>query len=541
MSFDFIIVGGGSSGCVLASRLSENPDTSVVLIESGPRDTNPWIHVPATFFKVNRGQREMVRHQSAPQMELGGRGFLLPQGSVLGGGSSVNAMLYIRGQAEDYDAWARMGCRDWSFDDVLPVFRDLEGNDSLDDDYHGTQGALSVSSPSHRHPLSEKFVTACEEAGLPRTSDFNGATQEGVGFFQTTTRKGRRCSSARAFLSPAMKRPNLTIRTGTRVARVLIKEGRATGVELETGQEITANREVVLTAGALVTPTILMRSGIGPGAHLQDMTVEVHRDLPGVGRNLQDHVAVPIEARLKEPVSIFGHDKGLRGARHMAHYLLTRKGLLSSNILECGGFVDTDGTGRPDVQFHFMPAFSLTTGGDQETGHGIGFSACVLRPQSRGTVRLHSADPGRPIDLRPNVLTARSDVLTLMRGLRLGLDILQTPTMRNIIEKRTLPKPSMDTDAALEAHIADTSKTVFHPVGTCRMGPADDAQAVVDPQLRVYGVDRLRVADASVMPTIVSGNTNAAAIMIAERAARFISRGCGDAPDAGADGGAGRR
>ncbi|MBL4758372.1 MAG: GMC family oxidoreductase N-terminal domain-containing protein [Rhizobiales bacterium] len=522
MTYDYIIVGGGSAGCVLAARLSENPATQVALIESGRRDTNPWIHIPATFFRVNRGDKEMTQYRGEPQEELGGRGFHLMQGNVIGGGSSVNALIYVRGQADDYATWSQMGCRNWSYDDVLPVFRDMEGNDTFNDEYHGTNGALGVSAPQFRHPLCEMFLAAAEEAGLPRNPDFNGAIQDGMGFYQVTTRNGRRSSAAKAFLTPVLGRKNLQVLTETRVARILLHQGRATGVELENGQKLEARGEVVLTAGALVTPAILMRSGLGPAAHLKDMGVDVIGDLSGVGQNLQDHVAVPIEARLKEPISVFGHDRGLRAVKHMAQYIATRKGLLSSNILQCGGFIDTANTGRPDIQFHFMPAFSLATDGTRETGHGLGFSACVLRPQSRGQLQLRSADPKDPILLQANVLSARADVITMLRGLKLGLKILETNTMRDIISERTKPAGDTQSEAMLEAHIAAHAKTVFHPVGTCRMGAADDSQAVVDPELRVRGIKGLRVADASVMPNIISGNTNAATMMIAERAARFM-------------------
>ena len=522
MKYEYIIVGGGTSGCLLASRLSKNSEKRVLLIESGRRDTSPWIHIPATFFKVNRGHREMVRYQGEPQKELAGKGFLLPQGNVLGGGSSVNAMLYVRGQSEDYDHWARTGCPNWSYQEVLPVFRDLEQNDTFEDEYHGKQGELGVSFPNHRHPLCKKFVKACEQTGLTRTADFNGQNQEGVGFYQTTTLKGRRCSSAKAFLKPALKRKNLTVMTETYVARVVIKNGLATGVELTNGQILEANNEVILTAGALITPSIMMRSGLGPGQHLKDHGIPVNLDLPGVGQNLQDHAASPIEARLKNPISLYGHDRGWKGAGHMARYVLTRKGLLTSNIFECGGFVDTAGSGRPDIQFHFMPSFSLTTSGDHESGHGIGFSACVLRPQSRGEVRLRSSDPDNGIELSPNIMSAEDDLSTMVRGLKLGLRILETQTMKDIVETRTMPEGESVSTEKLKEHIAHTAKTVFHPVGTCKMGSTDDTLAVVDNQLRVHGIDRLRIADASVMPTIVSGNTNAPTLMIAERASRFI-------------------
>jgi choline dehydrogenase-like flavoprotein len=523
VTFDYIIIGGGSAGCVLANRLSANPDNRVALIESGPWDRNPWIHIPGTFFRVNRGDREVIKYRGEPQPELNGREFLLPQGHVIGGGSSINAMLYIRGQAEDYDTWAQMGCRGWSYDEVLPAFRAVEDNDTFDDEYHGRGGELGVSSPRHRHPLCERFLTAAEQIGLRRTDDFNGATQEGMGFFQTTTRGGRRSSAARAFLKPALKRSNLQVFVDSDVARVTLEDRRATGVELTDGRQLSASQEVVLTAGALATPGIMMRSGLGPAAHLREMGIEVLRDMPGVGENFQDHVAVPIEARLKDPISIEGQDRGLRAVMQATRYLAFRRGLLSSNILECGGFVDTGNLGRPDIQYHFMPAFSLTSDGKRAEGHGLSFSACLLRPESRGQVRLQSADPEAPIVLHANILKERADMLGMLRGLRLGLDILDAPALREVVSERRIPDPGDLSDSELEAHVAQEAKTVFHPVGTCRMGRKDDPMAVVDSQLRVTGIKGLRIADASVMPTIVSGNTNAPVMMIAERAAGFIA------------------
>lgn len=521
-TFDYIIVGGGSSGCVMANRLSEDPTTRVLLVEAGRRDVSPWIHIPATFFRVNRGGRDVIMYKGETQQELAGRAYMVPQGYVIGGGSSINAMLYVRGQAEDYDTWAQMGCTGWSYSDVLPVFRALEDNRQFEDDWHARGGPLTVSGPRHRHPLSEVFLQAATEVGLRSNADFNGRCQEGMGYYQTTTRDARRCSAAVAFLRPAMRRANLTVMTETQVTRLRIEKGRVTGIQLGDGRVITATQEVVLTAGALATPVLLLRSGIGPAAHLRDLGIEVAADLQGVGENFQDHVAVPIEARLRDPISIYGQDRGIRAAIHMARYVVTRSGLLTSNVLECGGFVDTAGTGRPDVQFHFMPGFSTGPGGKPEPGHGVSFSACTLRPRSRGRVRLRSARPEDPMLFEANVLSDPEDQATLIRGLRLGLKLLETRAMRQVIAERFIPAPGEVDDEILRAHIAERSKTVFHPVGTCRMGRDDDSGAVVDVRLRVRGIAGLRIADASVMPTLVSGNTNAPTMMIAERAARFL-------------------
>lgn len=521
--FDYIICGGGSAGCVLAAELARDPARRVLVIESGRRDSNPWIHIPATFFRVLRGGRDAITYASEPEPGLGGRPCLVPQGHVLGGGSSVNAMIYIRGQARDYDDWAAMGCAGWDWAQVLPVFRALEGNEVHGEPLHGRNGPLTVSGPRHRHPLSEAFLAASQQSGLPLNDDFNGTEQEGMGFYQTTTRGGRRCSAAVAFLHPALRRGNVTLLTGARVDRVLIEGGQARGVRLVDGRQIEAREEVVLCAGALATPLILMRSGLGPAAMLQAQGVPVLADLPGVGANYQDHMAVPVEAETRAPISTFGQDRGLRALRHMLRYLAGRRGLMTSNIIEAGGFVDTDGDGRPDIQFHMLPGFAGAPDIPPIEGHGISFSVCVLRPKARGHLALTSRDPRAQGRLHAGVLDNEADIATTLRGLRLALSLLEQPALKTILGDRRQPRPGALDDTALINHVRASAKTVYHPAGTARMGHMDDSRAVLDPRLRLRGIRSLRVADASAMPAIVSGNTNAPCMMIGARAAHFIS------------------
>lgn len=527
--WDTIIVGGGSAGCVLAAELSRDPGHRVLLIESGRVDRSPWIHVPGTFFRVMKAGIDAQVYRSEAEPGLGGRPCLVPQGHVLGGGSSVNAMIYIRGQAQDYDGWEARGCTGWGWDRVLPAFVGIEGNRALGGPWHGTEGPLTVSDPRHRHPLSRAFVDAAVQAGLPETRDFNGERQEGVGFYQTTTRDGRRCSAAVAFLRPAMARGNLSVLTGTRVDRVTFLNGRASGVRLVDGRQIEAAREAILTAGALATPLILLRSGIGPAADLARHGIPVLADRPGVGANYQDHMAIPVEFETREAMSTFGQDRGLKGARNLAAYALARRGLMASNIVEAGGFVDVGGAGRPDVQFHMLPGFAGAPGQPPLDGHGISWSVCVLRPKSRGAVALRGADPALPGLFQAGVLSHPEDVALSLKALRLALSLADQPALAGILGPRRQPPPEppheAKDDATLTAHIRASAKTVYHPAGTARMGAAEDPLAVVDPRLRVIGVRGLRVADASVMPDLVSGNTNAPTMMIAAHAAAFIAAG----------------
>ena len=522
--FDYIIAGGGSAGCVLAARLSEDANSRVLLIESGHRDDDRYIHIPATFFKVIEKGRDALFYASEPEKGLNGRPSIVPQGHTLGGGSSINAMVYIRGSRQDYDTWAQMGCRNWSYDKVLPVFRDVENNQRLSGEFHGASGELTVSDRPFGHPLSWAFIRAAQEVGLPYNDDFNGAKQEGVGFYQTTTGGGRRRSAAEAFLRKAEGRANLTVRTQTRVHKVEVAGRRAIGVRLEDGSIIKARREVILTAGALATPKILQLSGIGSADLLRQHGIDVISDLPGVGENYQDHLEASVQCEVKDPISIAGEDKGLRAVSHMLQYMLTKTGLLTSTVVESGGFADTAGTGEPDVQFHVLPTFIGFADRLAEPGHGISIGPCVLRPQSRGSVRLRSGNPRDSALFVANSLAIQEDIETLVRGVELSIRISEAPSLARLVKRRVLPAPGIEKDrGALRDYVRTISKTVFHPSGTAKMGSPDDPMAVVSEDLKVRGVEGLRVADASIMPRLVSGNTNAPTIMIGERAARFIT------------------
>lgn len=522
--FDYIVVGGGSSGCVLASRLSEDPAVRVLLIESGRRDDAQFIKIPATFFKVIEKGRDIVAYVGEPSEGVNGRPSVVLQGHVIGGGSSVNAMIYIRGQAQDYDGWAQDGNRGWSYKDVLPVFRDLENNMEHAGAFHGTKGELHVSETGFHHPLSRAFIRAAQETGIPYNPDFNGAQQEGVGFYQSTTHNGRRWSSAEAFLRKAEKRPNLKIMTQTRVARILFEGTRAIGVMLEDGTKLGAEGEVVLCAGAIETPRLLQLSGVGDAQHLNAHNIEIIADLPGVGENYQDHLESTVQGVTHDPISFFNEDKGLAAVKHMAQYMLTKTGLLTSNVVECGGFVDVSHTGIPDVQFHVLPFMVGWADRPPIEEHGIAIGPCFLRPRSRGSVKLRSSDHKDPALFDAGSFSDTADLDVLVRGVKKGIEILDAPSLARLVKRRALPEPGIEKDeSALRDYVRQTAKTVFHPVGTAKMGPDTDKMAVVDNELRVRGTRGLRVADASVMPQLVSGNTNAPTMMIAERAARFMT------------------
>jgi choline dehydrogenase-like flavoprotein len=523
-TFDYIVVGGGSAGCTVTHRLVK-AGKSVLVIEAGPDDNNQFVNMPGGFVRLFSTERVQF-YMSEPQTAAGDRPIAVPQGRTLGGGSSVNAMIYIRGTSHDYDEWRDMGCTGWGWDEVLPVFKRAESNQRLAEPLHGTEGPLPVSDARFHHPLSYAGLRAAQEAGYPYNDDFNGATQQGVGFYQVTQRDAVRGSAAASYLRPLMGNPKLKVMTRASVGKLITENGAAVGVTIidssGAASEARAREEVILTAGALATPKILMLSGIGPAQHLSALGIPVVRELRGVGENFQDHLDAPFYVRVKDPISLLGHDQGLKAARHYLQYKLFRSGLLCSNIVEAGAFIDTTGSGRSDIQIHFIPQLLGDPPREGPSGHGISINPAILDPKSRGTVRLRSTNAQDPILFDPKFLSAPEDLAAFARGIKVARKIGSQPSLRRLggVEISPLGEPLMQTDAEMAEHAKRYAKSIYHPVGTCRMGTDDGA--VVDPSLRVRGVPRLRICDASIMPTIVRGNTNAPTIMIAERCADFI-------------------
>jgi choline dehydrogenase len=532
--YDFIVVGSGSAGSVLAARLSADPTVRVLLLEAGGTDAHLLVQIPAAFGRLT-GPRFNWDFETAPQRNLLNRRMYLPQGRLLGGSSAINAMVYIRGNASDYDRWAQAGNVGWSYREVLPYFRRAEHNERLADAFHGRFGPLNVADLISPNPMTQRFVEAAVEAGLPRNPDFNGEQQEGAGIYQVTQRGGHRMSAARAYLRPAMSRPNLTVVTGATVGRVRFERGRAIGVDyLLRGQMQTARteREVIVSAGAINSPKLLMLSGIGPAEELRRHGIAVIADHPGVGKNLQDHLDINIVARVRDPITYDHKDCGLPALWHGLRCLLARSGPATSNVAEGGGFTYSDRrVEAPDIQFHFLPAMVLEHGHVVAPGHGITLHTNYLRPESRGEVRLISADPNAKPIVDPNYLSEDADLRVLLGALKRGREILNAPSLRSAIDVETHPGPNAKTDDDLIAFIRRASETDYHPAGTCRMGIGEDA--VVDPKLRVRGVEGLRVCDSSIMPTLVSGNTNAPSIMIGEKGADLILGNAVAAPEDG--------
>jgi choline dehydrogenase len=514
-TYDFIIVGAGSAGCVLANRLSSDPWRRVLLLEAGGRDLHPFIHMPAGIARLVHNRRINWNYATEPEPALDGRRLYWPRGKVLGGCSSINAMCYVRGQPQDYDDWARSGADGWSYEDVLQYFRKSE---------------VTVANLLSRNALSERFVAAGMQVGLPLNDDFNGATQYGVGYYQVTQRDGRRCSTAAAYLRPAGRRPNLQIRSGCLVERIVIDDGRASAVQyLQRGQRVTAacTDEIVLCAGAVNSPQLLLLSGVGPAQHLRELGIPVQLDLPGVGENLQDHLDVCTLYKSTQPVTYdFGPGAELAVA---LRYLATRNGPGASNVAEAGAFFCSSRAAdrRPDIQLHFVPAQLDDHGRKRLPGHGFTLHACNLRPLSRGRIRLGTAQASDAPRIFANYLQEPQDLSVMIEAVRRSREILGAPAFDAYRGCEVFPGARLQSDAQLTAFIRAKAETIYHPVGTCRMGT--DELAVVDSSLRVRGMRGLRVVDASVMPTIVRGNTNAPTIMIAEKAADLI-RGTAAAP-----------
>ncbi len=523
MTYDYVIVGAGSAGCVLADRLSANPAKRVLLLEAGGRDWHPYIHMPAGIGKLAENPRHNWDYHTEPEPNLDGRRLWWPRGKVLGGSSSINAMCYIRGVREDYDAWARKTADPrWGWDNVLGYFKRSEHNSRGADALHGVDGPLNVSDLKYRNPLSQVFLDAASAAGYAGNADFNGADQQGFGFYQVTQKNGARCSTAASFLRRARGRPNLEIRTHAQVQHVLFSGARAIGVDYRHHGRLKRAEagEVILAGGALNSPQLLMLSGIGPPAHLREHGISVRQDLPGVGSNLQDHLDICSLTQCTEAIT---YDKVNEIAVGL-EFFFKRSGIGTSNIAESGGFLRsrhaTDG--RCDLQFHFVPALLDDHGRHRLEGHGYTLHACLLHPQSRGTLRLKSTDSQQPIAIHANYLSDAEgyDLEMMIEAARVSHAIFAQAPFDRYRGVEIFPAADIDDDRAVEAFIRRKAETVYHPVGTCRMGT--DSDAVVDSELRVHGIVGLRVVDASVMPDLPTGNTNAPTIMIAERAAELI-------------------
>ena len=521
---DFIVVGAGSAGCVLAARLSEDPAARVLLLEAGGRDSNPWIHIPVGYFKTMHNPATDWRYRTEPEPSLNGRSLDWPRGKVLGGSSSINGLLYVRGQAQDFDHWRQLGNAGWAFDDVLPYFIKAEDQERGASEWHGTGGPQAVSDMRVRRDVCDAFIAGAEEIGIPRNDDINGARQEGAGYFQLTARNGRRWSTAMGYLRAARRRPNLCTVTGAHVHRLCFDGRRAVGVRYAVGadvREARARAEVLLCAGAIGSPQILQLSGVGPGEMLRGHGIEPVHDLPGVGENLQDHLQLRAVYKCTRPTLNDEVNNPLRKVLIGVEYLLKRSGPMSMGASQVYAFACTrPELATPDIQFHFQPLSADKPGEGLHRFSAFTSSVCQLRPESRGRIRIKHPDPYAYPAIEPNYLATEQDRATAVAGLGMTRAIMRSRAMRPFVSEELLPGAQARTDEELLEAAREIAQTIYHPVGTCAMGQGPNA--VVDERLRVRGVGGLRVVDASVMPVITSGNTNAPTIMIAEKAADMI-------------------
>jgi len=530
-TYDFIIIGAGSAGCVLANRLTADGKHSVLLLEAGGEDKSPWLHIPIGYAKHFTDPRVNWLYWSVPGKDRVKREVRQPRGKVIGGTSSINGLVYMRGQKEDYDHWRQLGNEGWSYDDVLPYFKKSQDQQRGGDDYHGAGGPLSVQDPKDPHPLADAYIAAAEEAGYQRNDDFNGAEQEGFGYIQSTTRNGKRCSAAVAFLNPVRSRANLTVESRALTNRILFDGTRTSGVEYRqngTLKTALAGREVILSAGSYNSPQLLQISGVGPADHLRALGIDVVADRAGVGANLQEHFNGPLMYRVTENFTM--NDVANRWSNKISHalkYAFQRRGFMGMSIAYAGGYMKAHpNTATPDIQNLLMLLSSEFIGEPADPYPGCMLVAALMRPESRGSVMIESPDPTVQPVITGNYLTAPKDRETLVMGLKKSREIMSQPAVQKYIVEETRPGKDCVSDEDLEGYLETHGRTSYHPVGTCRMGP--DAEAVVDPRLRVNGIQGLRVADASIMPALVSGNTNAPTIMIGEKASDMILADVGD-------------
>lgn len=525
-AYDYIVIGAGSAGCVMANRLSEDPNSSVLLLEAGNKDSNPWIHVPIGYFKTMHNPNTDWCYKTEPDPGINGRRLEWPRGKVLGGSSSLNGLLYVRGQKEDYDDWAALGNKGWSYDEILPYFIKSEDQERGADKYHGVGGPLQVSNIKIRREICDKFIDAAEQVGIPRNEDSNGETQEGVGYFQLTiNRNGTRCSTAVGFLRPALKRSNLTAQTNALVERIEFEGSRAVGLTVNIkgiSHTIKCNKEIVLSAGAINSPQTLMLSGIGDKDELAKHNIPLVKHIPGVGKNLQDHLQIRTIYKVNKPITLNDEvNNPIRKVMMGLEYALFRTGPLTMAASQVCIFTKTDQSMvRPDIQYHLQPLSADKPADGTHRFSAFTASVCQLRPTSTGHIELKSNNPAEYPAIHPNYLATEEDQKTAIESIKVTRNIINAPALKPLIQEEHEPGIQHQTDEELLEYARNRATTIYHPTGTCKMG--HDDMAVVDDRLRVHGIDGLRVVDASIMPVIVSGNTNAPTIMIAEKAADMI-------------------